>query len=68
MATTTTTKAESLTEVRRKGDVLAFAVDQLLELAPTPPCRTCSIEPSGRCALHRRLEAVAAAVADWKRK
>jgi hypothetical protein len=59
---------ESATDIKRRGDVLAFAAERLLDIAPTAPCSGCWSHPGGKCVLHQRLEAVVTAVADWKRK
>jgi hypothetical protein len=55
-------------DMKRKGDVLAYAATDLLSIAPTYPCSTCSIDPTGECVLHRRLKALRLAAADWEKK
>jgi hypothetical protein len=58
---------KSLTEVHRRGEVLAYALRLLLELAPTPPCSACSASASGECVMHRRFAAARAALAEWRK-
>lgn len=54
-----------LTETTRKGELLAYALEQLVRMTQPPPCRVCR-ENGSECPLCRGVKTAQAALKEWR--